>query len=247
MFGFGKGGLRKAATELWTFTREVAAGKVGDWAFEHVKRTIADDPRNEVMNTVRRVDEIDNVRGKKLWDWLELAEASNWPDLENNVLRSLGHLLPRDDTGKVNRDEAVEVFRWVADLTDDQYKVLIAAMKHDPIAQQIKYWISKGMPGLKFVSGTIVELVAGRVPEIALNSARGIDRWAANTAAPAVRRFGNSKWIRRSRRRRRRLETQQREHEEQLRQQRERQTRERVAELFDQLRHERSDRRGGRQ
>ena len=145
---------------------------------------------------------------------------------------------------KIKREVRPDALSWLNRLEDDEFKVMTDLLDDDKFGQfarrMILFFREEAAPVVRRSLDAIASAVRDGVT--------GVDDWAANTAAPAVRRFRtNQRWIRQSRKRRDRLEDERQEQEEQMRQQREQQTRERVTELYDQFRRDWSDRRGGRQ
>ena len=242
MFKWLKGNAGKVLTEIWTFGREVAAGRVGDEWLKYTKKVIDEDPRCDIMETIRRLEGVNPAKAKVLFIRLDRAAKTQKPDLENNVMVAMGHLLPRDKDGVVKLDEAVEVFEWLAEKDDAHFAVGVEAMKHDPIIQMVRYWVGKkGLDGLKLIAGFVSESgklgwqgVLKRIPD--KKQLKDADK-AMNDAILQFR--VNQKWLKRSRRRQDELDNQ-------MREQREQQVRDRIFESFDRFRRDwAADERGG--
>lgn len=242
MFNWLRAGGRTMLREVWTFAREAGAAKFGEVVFKHTEELLHENPRKEVMEGIRRLKEVPGKAGKaaKLFVRLDWAAKTNQPDFENNVMLALGHLLPRDREKDVEWPEAVEVLEWVADMDDTSFAVIVEAMKHDPIAHMVHYLINKyGLSGLKQAAGYVFEATKAGSEAVKNGLKTAVNKFPefnARTDEAILRWRASQKWLKRSRRRQDELENQ-------LRGLRERQTRERVAEAFDQFRREWAERR----
>mgnify|MGYP001593920191 FL=1 len=205
--GFGNT-LKTIFFRLGTFVEHAGGEAVGKIWAQQTERVIKEHPRRDVIETIRRLEKVDPAKAEILTVRLDRAARTREPDFENEVVASMGNLLPRNKEHEVRWDEAVEIFEWLADKDDAHFAVVVEAMKHDPVVQLFRYWVNeKGIGGLRYLTGFLFESarlgVLERVPE----TARRIDHWAANTAAPAILQFRmNQRWLKRSKRRQKQFE-----------------------------------------
>lgn len=242
MFKWLRSGAGTMLREVWTFAREAGAAKVGEVVFKHTEEVFREDPRQAVMDTLRRLEKVQPEKAAKLYVRLDWAAKTNEPDFENNVMLALGHLLPRNKDKDVRWQEAVEVLEWVADMDDATFAVTVEAMKHDPIAHMARYLVNKkGVPALKYGMAYVWEAAkaGSEVVKNGLKTATEKFPELNEQADDAIFRFrASQKWLKRSRRRQDQLENQ-------LLERSERQTRERVAESYDRFRRDWTGDRGG--
>lgn len=230
---------------LWDLIKGVFGG-IGKASSERVQEFIKKSPRHDLVFALLTMETQD--RANLMDAFREYLREGR----ENRLVRELGRALPRTPEGKLDEERAQRLLKELNSVPKDELRMFLEFLSHDPIAEWFRYWIlGKGKEVAVQANEVLAELVGFGI-HFAQNqipaTAREIDHWVANTAAPAVHQFRtNQKWIRRGRRRRHRLEDQRRGQEEQVRQQREQWTRDRVAELYDQFRREWDDERGGRQ
>lgn len=242
MFKWLRAGGRTMLREVWTFAREAGAAKFGEVVLKHTEEVLRKDPRQEVMEGIRRLQKVPgkSVKAVRLFTHLDWAAKTDKPDFENNVMLALGNLLPRDPEKNVRWPEAVEVLEWAADMDDASFAVMVEAMKHDPVAHMVRYLINKyGLPGLKQAAGYVLEATkagSGAVRNGLKVAAEKSSEFNARADEAILQWRASQKWIKRSRRRQDELENQ-------LRELRERQARERVSESFDKFRREWAERR----
>lgn len=148
-------GAKAAWGEVYTVAREIFASEAGRRMFERtVVRKLEEDPRPDVMRVIRRLyelgDETGNdeykVAGRRLQDLLDRAERTSEPDLENNVVLALGHVLPRDKDGQLDEEEAILTYRWIAQFSYPEFAVFVRGMTHDPFAQYFREYILRRGP-----------------------------------------------------------------------------------------------------
>lgn len=136
---------------------------LAEWIKARVEKKIDYNPRDDVMWVISELQTDQNptaqVAGDNIFGRLQVALSRHWPDIENNVVVSLGTIIPREN-GKIKMDEAKRVFRWIAGMNDPQFEVLIAALKHDPVKQLFVYWVcEKGYEGAKQVFDFVFTVV----------------------------------------------------------------------------------------
>ena len=226
---------------------------------ERVKSYIQTNPRAALVITLLSLEPEERAN---LMEAHRRAMREGW---ENRFVVELGQALPRKPDGSVNEERAQEILKQLNEVSTEELGQFLEFLNHDPIAQWLRAWVlGKGQEAVVGMTAALAELaahgvnVAEKFPKAVAFAAAETDRWATNTAAPAVRRFRISqRWIWRSRRRQLQLEGQRQVYEERLRDQREEDVRRRVMEVYEESRRywtEQSEerefywvRRGGRQ
>lgn len=72
------------------------------------------------------------------YERLRDAHDRSIPRADGIVIKALGRYLPRDDDGKVDQGEALERYKRVAALSENDFAVLVNALTHDSIAWAIQ-------------------------------------------------------------------------------------------------------------
>jgi len=116
-------------------------------------------PRPDVVRTIEALKRAGKPeKAKIIMRRLERAATEKIPDFENDVVVALGEILPCDKDGNIIEQSAVQIYEWIADLSEESFSTFVYAMKHDPIWQMVKYSLSRyGLEGLKYVAGFLFE------------------------------------------------------------------------------------------
>lgn len=151
LFGGGIGGAVAAKVV------DKMGDRMGDIIVAQTAKVIEEDPRKEVVETILRLKKNNPSAAEVIMRRLETAAKTGKPDIENNVVRALGRMLPKNASGNVDFTEAERVFgEDVATLDDREFAVVVDALKHDALAQYIQEKILKrGGEGLRKFVNTI--------------------------------------------------------------------------------------------
>ena len=71
------------------------------------------------------------------------------PQEENQWVKTIGTAFPRHKDGTLDLDRAIEVMAYLARVDEAERAQTFEMLKHDPVAQKIKYWIELGSAYLK--------------------------------------------------------------------------------------------------
>lgn len=154
------GWIPKGLKELWTFGVHAGGEAVGKMAVEHVRTEMEHNPRPEVMEVLQKLEERDQSLAARIMARLDHAQKTGEPELENHVISALGHMISHDKERNIKMNEALDIYTWVAGLDDKRFAVFVGAMKHDPIAQYLRFWIGqKGLEGLEYATGFVFRAV----------------------------------------------------------------------------------------
>ena len=138
-------GLFNLFSKLGNFVYGAGQETVGKVLAEFTEKTRQEmfyNPRPDFLAAVRKLYYTDRAKADKIRDRLDTATRTSKPDLEDNVVKAIGRLLPyelRGDKLVLKEDEAQQVLAWVADLDDTWFAAIIFAMTDDKIAQRVKY------------------------------------------------------------------------------------------------------------
>lgn len=121
-----------------------------------VRTILSEDARRDVVLTLQRLELSHPDKAELLWKRVRLAQEKGIPDIESNVINSMGKLLPRDEKVQVDVEKAKEMYIWLAGLSDEQFALVIEAMKHNPIAQTLQYFLERGFEGFSYVASSLL-------------------------------------------------------------------------------------------
>ena len=158
---------------------------------ERIREVIRTNPRAALVVTLISMAPGDRV------NLMKAREEAVLDGNENRFTRELGEMLPKTPEGKIDKELAKQVLKELNDVPEDELKVFLEFLNHDPIAEWFRYWVlGKGKEVVVQASEVLAELaglgirfIQNEVPE----AARKVDHWAENTAAPAVERF--NQWL----------------------------------------------------
>lgn len=125
--------------------------KATDAMAGRARKLLDEDLRRIVTTTILRLsgsgEASKQAAAETLFRRLARAKETSEPDIEDEVVRSMGRLLV-DETGKVvvSDDVADAAFAALAELSDDDFGVVVEAMTHDPIAQRARYFLQNYGP-----------------------------------------------------------------------------------------------------
>ena len=71
------------------------------------------------------------------------------PQEENQWVKTIGTAFPRHKDGTLDLDRAIEVMTYLARVDETERAQIFEMLKHDPVAQKVKYWIELGSSYLK--------------------------------------------------------------------------------------------------
>lgn len=188
MFGLGK--LVEVATIL--LGHEVVKNgldRLGKVTVERIEKLTMEDPRRDVVHVIHLLEKEADGQAKADVLWGRLREAGEM-GVENITVISLGRIVPRDDKGDIEEAKAVGVFSWLAEMDRQKFELVIEAMKHDPIAQFLRFWVGKvgseALESASFAAGFGLEISKSGYNK--LPDAAAIDQ-KAEEASVVVRDF----------------------------------------------------------
>ena len=158
---------------------------------ERVKSYVQTNPRAALVITLLSLDQEERAN---LMEAHRRAMRGGW---ENRFVLELGQALPRKSDGSVDEQKAKEILKQLNEVPTEELNQFLEFLNHDPIVQWFRYWATgKGKEvvigmteAFAELSGRGTDFVENQIPEMAGQ----VDRWAADTAAPAVRRF--NQWL----------------------------------------------------
>lgn len=153
-------------TAGWDTIRGLIEGKVRGEAkeagvvAERIRTLIEKNPRADLLFLLLTMEpeERDAI-------WAEhkktLAEGT-----ENLFVTALGEALPRKD-GKVDEERAKRILKAINELGPDDLRQALEFLKHDPIAQWIRYWILGKGKKIILSAAELAAFIAGAATPVA--------------------------------------------------------------------------------
>lgn len=154
---------------------------------ERVRSYIQTNPRAALVTTLLSLDSEERVN---LMEAHRRAMKEGW---ENRFVLKLGQALPRKSDGSVDESKARDILKQLNEVSTEELDQFLEFLNHDPIAQWLRYWVMgkgkevavQGIEALAEIAGRGIEIVQSDIPAMATKT----DQWAANTAAPQVRKL----------------------------------------------------------
>lgn len=163
---FGLGALGKFITGAVAHeaTREVIKNGLGKAVQVIVKRgeELMQNPRVDYTEVIRRLETVDPAAAGRISDAQQRAADAG---VENIFIVALGNYIPHDEAGKIKMEEASERFAWLGGKPERDFNLVVEGLRHDPVAQFIRYWILGNLiTAWSFADGAAERLAEGLQP-----------------------------------------------------------------------------------
>ena len=139
------GWLAIAATHIAGYEGvRTIVNKIGEAGGEQFKKLLDESHRRDVGHALRLQGLHSPASADMLTARLKHAEKTGEPVPENDIIKAIGRLLPRDkEDGKVDDGGAVEVLDQIAEMPDESFAALMSAMQHNVIAQKAELFVQR--------------------------------------------------------------------------------------------------------
>lgn len=133
----------------------------GDRMKEKMKERVNADYRGEVMTVIAEMTGRAEAKVKSsaavLIERLKVAKATAVPDIEDNVMYALGHVIPYGANDKMELEQAIRIFTAIGGWSPDDFAVFVAGMMDEWINQHVgplvrKFGVDPLMWSVGFIS-----------------------------------------------------------------------------------------------